>query len=333
MTHPSNPTQTSVPSRDGNASWIRVYSRESVVAAVLLATLLGLALFAPAFFEPPPLLSRLTAETPALIVALAMALVMICRQIDISVGSVFAVSAVLGGTLLAAKVPLLLAMPIVLLAGAAMGAVNGWLVTGLGLPSIVVTLATMVTWREALRLWQQGRFINLPDAVQWFGLSQTGGQVALIVASLSLATAMAWMMRNLAGGRQIHAVGSDAEAARLAGINPHRVTFGVFVLMGAMAALASMANLVQSPQVDPNSGTGMELKAIAAAVVGGVAVTGGRGRLVGVFLGLLLLATINPALTYLHVEAYWEKAIQGSVIILAIVMDRRAVLRTKTPQT
>ncbi len=132
---------------------------------------------------------------------------------------------------------------------------------------------------------------------------------------------MALAMRHLAAGRFVYAVGSDAEAARLAGIRPQLVTFGTFVLMGALTGLAAMMNVVQSPQVDPKSGTGLELKAIAAVVVGGVAISGGRGNLWGVFVGLLLLACINPALTHLHIEAYWEKAIQGAIILLAIVAD------------
>jgi len=92
-------------------------------------------------------------------------------------------------------------------------------------------------------------------------------------------------------------------------------------LLGAFVGLAAMMNVVQSPQVDPNSGAGLELKAIAAVVVGGVAISGGRGSLWGTCVGLLLLACVNPALTHLHVEAYWEKAMQGSVILLAVVAD------------
>src|SRR5204862_5021904 len=105
------------------------------------------------------------------------------------------------------------------------------------------------------------------------------------------------------------------------GIHPRVVTFMTFVLTGALTGLAAMMNIVQSPQVDPGSGTGLELKTIAAVVVGGVAISGGRGNLWGVFAGLLLLACISPALTHLHVEAYWEKAIQGAIILLAVVAD------------
>lgn len=297
------------------------YFREWSVAAALVVLLVLLAIFAPAFFQPEPLRSRLAAEAPALVVAIGMALVMITRQIDISVGSQFCVCSVVAGLLAAAKLPTFVIAFGSIAAGAAMGALNGALVARLALPSIVVTLATMVTWQEALRLWQQGRFINLPPGVQWFGLSQTGGQLALIGGAFVLLALGAAAMKHLAGGRFIHAVGSDAEAARLSGVAPSRVTFFVFVLLGALAGLGAVLNAVQSQQVDPKAGLGLELKVIAASVVGGVAVSGGRGNLWGVGAGLLLLASVNPALTYLHVEAVWERAIQGFVILLAVVAD------------
>ncbi len=297
------------------------YFRELTVGFALFALLLGLAVFAPAFFEAQPLLSRLTREAPTLVVACGMALVIIARQIDISVGSLFGVCGVCAGLLAAEKWPVALVVPAAIGIGALLGAVNGALVAGLRLPSIVVTLATMVIAREGLRWQRQGAFVNLPDGLQWFGLSQRAGQFMLIGLALVILAALAWAMRNLAAGRFIHATGSDAEAARLAGIRPQLTTFAVFVFMGALTGLAAMMNLVQSPQVDPKSGAGLELKAIAAAVVGGVAVSGGRGHLWGVFTGVLLLACINPALTYLHVEAYWEKAIQGAIILLAVVAD------------
>jgi rhamnose transport system permease protein len=99
------------------------------------------------------------------------------------------------------------------------------------------------------------------------------------------------------------------------------VTFSTFVLLGALTGIAAMMNIVQSPQVQPACGAGLELKVIAAVVVGGVAISGGRGNLWGVFVGLLLLACVSPALTHLHIEAYWEKAIQGAIILLAVVAD------------
>jgi len=295
--------------------------REWSVACALGVLLILLAVVAPAFFQSQPLLSLLTREAPTLVVACGMALVIICRQIDISVGSQFAVCSVCVGLLAARGNPLPVVFVASVATGALMGAVNGALVAGLRLPSIVVTLATMVTWREALRWQRQGEFVNLPEGLQWFGLSQVAGQWTLVAVSVALLILLAWAMKHLAAGRFVYAVGTDAEASRLAGIRPQLVTFATFVFMGALVGLAAMMNVVQSPQVDPKSGTGLELKTIAAVVVGGVAISGGRGNLWGVFAGLLLLACISPALTHLHVEPYWEKAIQGAIILLAVVAD------------
>ena len=300
---------------------MRRYFRELSIFAALGVLLGALAIFAPGFFQPQPLLSLATREAPTLVVACGMALVIIGRQIDISVGSQFSICSVCAGLFAAMHWPL----PVVLLAsigiGAAFGAFNGLLIASLGLPSIVVTLATMVAWREGLRWLRQGVWVDLPEKFQWFGLSQTAGQWTLICFALALLVTIALTMKHLAAGRFIYAVGSDAEAARLAGIRPRLVTFMTFVLMGALTGLAAVMNVTQSPQVDPNSGTGLELKTIAAVVVGGVAISGGRGNLWGVFAGLLLLAYVSPALTHLHIEPYWEKAIQGTIILLAVVAD------------
>ena len=297
------------------------YFREITVAAALCLLLLSLAVFAPHFFQSQPFVSRLTSQMPALVAAIGIALIIISRQIDISIGSQFSMCAIIAGVTAASGLPLGVAIAAAIGAGAMMGALNGVLVAYLKLPSIVVTLATMVTWQEALRLWQQGRLLSLPDGIQWFGLSQPVGQTVVISIAFILLIGAALAMKHLSAGRFIYAIGTDAEAARLAGIDPKRTTFGVFVLMGALAGLAAVLNLVQSPQVQPNCGDGLELKTIAAAVVGGVAISGGRGTLFGVLLGMLLLANVNPALTHFHQPPYWEKAIQGLVILLAVLAD------------
>jgi rhamnose transport system permease protein len=295
--------------------------REISVVTALLLLLVLLALFTPHFYDPQPLLSRLTAAAPRLVLACGVALVIIARQIDISIGSLFAVCGTFAGYAGAAgfswPVSLLTAMGL----GALGGAFNGAVIAGLRLPGIVVTLATMVTLREALRLKQQGVFINLPDHAQWFGLPMATGQFLVCSIAGALLLLLGFAMKYVAAGRFVYAVGSDAEAARLAGMRPRLTTFFVFVLMGTLTGLAAILNMVQSRQVDPNSGRGLELEAIAAAVVGGVAVNGGRGKLWGVFAGLLLLVCIGPALTYAGVKPHWEKAIQGAIILIAVVAD------------
>src|SRR5690242_20288595 len=217
---------------------LKRYFREISVALSLLLLLLALALFAPAFFARQPLLSRLTREAPSLVVACGLALVIICRHIDISVGSQFSVCSVSAGLLAASGWSLPLVLLASILVGALLGAFNGFFVAGLRLPSIVVTLATMVILREALRWVRQGQFVNLPENLQWFGLSQNSGQFLLIAIALVVLIALLFVMRYIAAGRFIYAVGSDAEAARLAGIHPQLVTFLVFVFTGALVGLA-----------------------------------------------------------------------------------------------
>jgi rhamnose transport system permease protein len=298
-------------------------SREVSVGVALGLLLLGLAIYAPSFYQPNPLLSLAAREAPALIVACGMALVIISRQIDISVGSQFAVCSVCAGLLLGLKWPLALVAPTSAALGVLLGTVNGVLVAGLRLPSIVVTLATMVTWREALRWQRQGQFVNLPGNTQWFGLTQTHGQAVIVLSALVVLVALALATKHLAVGRYVYAVGTNTEAARLAGLRPQLLTFGLFCLLGGITGAAAVLNALQSPQVDPKSGTGLELKTIAAVVVGGVAISGGRGNLWGVGLGLVLLACVSPALTHLHVQAYWERAIQGAIILVAVMMEGR----------
>jgi rhamnose transport system permease protein len=296
--------------------------REWSVAAALGLLLLLLALFAPNFFRPAQMLSTLSTAVPVLVVGGGMALIIICRQIDISVGSQFALCSVLLGLLVKGQVPLPVAALVAVTAGACLGACNGALVALLGLPSIVVTLATMVTWREALRWWQEGAFVqNLPDSFQWFGIGQARGQVLVLVLAAAVFVVLAAAMKHLSAGRYAYAVGSDAEAARLAGIPARGITFGAFVLLGALTGVAALLNAVRFADVDPKTGTGLELQAIAAAVVGGISISGGRGSLWGVLAGVLLLACIAPALVFLKLQPQWEKALQGCIILLAVAAD------------
>jgi len=298
------------------------YKRElsaSLAYAVLLAVV---GIIAPAFFSATNLRDLALNNAPVLLVSIGMTLVILVAQIDISVGSQFAVVTVAAGALAKAGVPIPLLLPLIVLIGAGMGTLNGLLIGTLRLPSIIVTLAMLVAWRDALRWTTGGEWVqNLPPNFQWFGLGQSLGQWVIVLGSLLVLVFFAWALRNLAAGRTIYAVGSDAEAARLAGIEPARVTFIVFGLMGALVGLAALLNAVRFSTVPSNAGSGLELKAIAAVVVGGTAITGGRGRLLGTFIGVALLGTIGPALTYAGINPFWEKAIQGAIILAALASD------------
>jgi rhamnose transport system permease protein len=180
----------------------------------------------------------------------------------------------------------------------------------------------MAIMQDALRLARQGAAVdNLPDGFQWFGQGQTTGKSIVVICAAIVFAAFVLGMWRLAAGRAVYAVGSDPEAARLAGIRPKRVVFWVFVLMGGLTAFAALLQAVRFAQVDTNSGLGLELSVIAAVVVGGTAVAGGRGRLLGSLFGVALLGTISAALIFLGGKPYWDKAIQGGIILLAVASD------------
>ena len=298
------------------------YKRELSASLAYAVLLVAVGIIAPAFFSATNLRDLALNNAPVLLISIGMTMVILVAQIDISVGSQFAVVTVAAGALAKAGVPIPLLLPLIVLIGAAMGMLNGLLIGTLRLPSIIVTLAMLVAWRDALRWTTGGEWVqNLPPNFQWFGLGQSLGQWVIVLGSLLVLAFFAWALRNLAAGRTIYAVGSDAEAARLAGIEPARVTFIVFVLMGALVGLAALLNAVRFSTVPSNAGLGLELKAIAAVVVGGTAITGGRGRLLGTFIGVALLGTIGPALTYVGINPFWEKAIQGAIILAALASD------------
>jgi len=298
------------------------YKRELSTALAYAALLTVVAIIAPSFFSGTNLRDLALNNVAVLLVAIGMTMVILIAQIDISVGSQFAIASVAAGWLAKVGIPLPLVLVLTVLIGAAMGALNGALIGTLRLPSIIVTLAMLVAWRDALRWTTGGEWVqNLPADFQWFGLGQSLGQWLIVVAAFVVLAFFAWTLRNLTAGRAVYAVGSDAEAARLAGIEPARVTFSIFVLMGALVGLAALLNAIRFSTVPSNAGVGLELKAIAAVVVGGTAITGGRGTLIGTLVGVALLGTIGTALTFVGINPFWEKAIQGAIIIAALASD------------
>src|SRR5438128_3400579 len=298
------------------------YRRELSLAIAILALSIALAILAPSFFSPQNLSDLLLANMPALIVALGMTLVVLAGQIDISVGSVFAICSVASGVLAKMGAPSWAAGIAACGIGAAFGGLNGALVAYLRIPSIVVTLAAMVALRDGLRWITEGAWVeDLPRDFQWFGLSQPASQAVTLAIAIALTAAAAWSLRNLAAGRAVYATGSNQDAARLLGIDTRRVTFSVFAITGGLAGCAALLNSIRFNQIPSNAGLGLELKVIAAVVVGGTAITGGRGSIAGTLLGVILLGAIGPALTFLGVSAYWERAIQGAIILAAVAID------------
>jgi len=291
-----------------------------LVALLLLAALMLAA--APEFFTAGNLRDMLLGNAPLLLVAAGMTFVIIVAQIDISVGSLFGVTALACGALAKHGCPLALLPVMTMMLGAALGSMNASLIAFAGVPSIVVTLATMVIWRESLRWVSGGAWIEgLPANFQWLGLGQSAGRLLIIALSLAIFLFLAWGSKYLWLARAVFATGSDREAARVAGVPVRKVVFWVFVLMGALTGLASFLNAVRFSDVPANSGLNLELKAIAAVVVGGTPITGGKGTLLGTLLGVALLGCLGPALVYLGINPFWEKAIQGAIILFTVPLE------------
>ena len=216
--------------------------------------------------------------------------------------------------------------------GAAVGSLNGALVAYAQIPSIVVTLAAMVALRDGLRWTTQGAWVeDLPGTFQWLGVSQQRFPFLVAACVGLLIVTVAWTMRNISAGRAVYATGSNAEGARLSGIDTALVRLSVFSAAGALTGLGALLNSVRFNQIPSNTGLGLEMKVVAAVVVGGAAITGGRGTFTGTILGVALLGAIGPALTFLGVSPQWERALQGAIILAAVSLDALRGRRSVRP--
>jgi len=302
--------------------------REITIGLVIVALYAVLAVAAPAFFTRENFGDLFLGNFPVLLVAIGTTIVILTGEIDISGGSMFAVCGVLAGAAAVAGLPLPVVAAIACGAGAGLGAINGALVAYAGLPSIVVTLATMVVLRDGLRWATQGAWIqNLPASFQWLGMSQAAFPMAAALLVAVVQIALSWSATRVAAFRRLYATGSDPQAARLAGIDTRLVKFTAFAAGGALTGLAALLNAVRFNQIPSNAGLGLEMKVVAAVIVGGAAVRGGRGTFTGTLLGVVLLGSVGPALVFLGITSYWERAIHGAIVLAAVAADAWRVRR------
>ncbi|TVT44545.1 ABC transporter permease [Amycolatopsis rhizosphaerae] len=266
------------------------------------------------------------------VLAVGQTIVMITRNIDLSVGSVLGLSAFAVGSLMQGNQSL--PVVLVLLAGLGVGAVcgllNGFLVRFGQVPALVVTLGTLYAYRGISYFWAGGKQITadeLPRQFLRFGNSTLLGLPWLVLIALIVLVAAAVVLRNYRAGRELYAIGSSPQAAELAGIKVGRNTIVAFLVSGALAGVAGVLFAARFGTIDAAAGTGYELNVVAAAVVGGVAVFGGSGTVWGAGLGALLLTVIGSALAVLDINQFWQQAIVGALILLAIGADRLVSVR------
>ncbi len=255
------------------------------------------------------------------VAAIGMTMIILCGHIDISIGAALGVCATVAGKLAVAGVPLAIVFPATILAGGIIGLVNGLLVAYGRIPAIVTTLGMASILKGSLILSTGGRWIyGLPPG---FAISRTAllGIPVPIFTLILFGIAFALWLKYSAKGRELYAVGGNAEAARLSGISERQVTIQVFIMNGLLVGLAAILYATNFTAIQSNVAPGFELTVITAAVIGGVSILGGTGNVVGALLGALLLQTIGTALVFLHIRAEWFLTVQGSLILLTILLD------------
>ena len=303
-------------------SWLTVLNQqESVLVLAFVLVIVGVTAINQGFIAPTNLVDILYNSSYIGVAAIGMTMVIICGHIDISVGAALGLCATVAGKLAVAGVPLGIVFAATILTGGVIGLVNGLLVAYCRIPAIVTTLGMASILKGGLILTTGGIWIyGLPPG---FGISR---QLILsvpvpICALIVFGIAFSLWLKYSAAGREIYAVGGNAEAARLSGLPVRRVTLGVFVLNGLLVGISAILYATNFTAIQSNVAPGFELTVITSAVIGGVSILGGTGTVVGALLGGILLQTIGTALVFLHIRAEWFLTVQGSLILLTILLD------------
>lgn len=301
-----------------------------LLALGLLITVTGI--LEPRFVSADSLRDLAVNAAIIAILAVGQTIVIVTRNIDLSVGSVLGLAAFMAGDVLSNNPGLSLPVVVALgmLLGAACGLLNGVLVTFGRVPALVVTLGTLYIFRGLAFLWTDGRQVNaetLPDSFLNIGTARVAGIPLLAIIALVVVAVVGQCLRDLRSGRELYAIGSNPDAARLAGVRIGRRVTSAFVISGALAGLAGVLFTARFGTVDATAGTGYELTVVAAAVVGGVAIFGGSGSVYGAALGAVLLTCITSSLIVLKVDAFWQQAAIGALLLLAVALDRLVGLR------
>ncbi|MDF0372241.1 ABC transporter permease [Streptomyces sp. KA12] len=309
-------------------------AREISIAGALVLLILGTYLANPLFLSDQGIKDLLLNASILVLLAVGQSAVVITRNIDLSVGSVVGLSAFACGTFVAGTDHGVLTVMLLGIAiGVVCGLVSGALVSFGGVPALVVTLGMLYVIQGVDYWWAQGEQISaseVPEAVLGLGSGSVLGVPYLPLIALVLLAATAYFLRSYRSGRELYAIGSSPEAARLAGIPIRRRVLAAYAFSGAVAGFAGALWLARFGTVVADNAHGWELTVVSAVVVGGVAITGGTGTVWGAALGALLLTTIGSVLVVLKVDSFWQGAITGALLLLAISVDRIVNLRMTT---
>jgi rhamnose transport system permease protein len=308
-------------------------ARETGILVALVLVIIAATVKNPGFlFSPDGFRDLLLTPSILLLVAVGQAIVIITRNVDLSVGSTLGLTAYLAGRLFidVPGIPILVVFVVGVLFGGLLGLVNGALIAFAKVPALVITLGTLYIYRGINVWWTGSDRINASDLPGGFLALGTKTLLAIpvltIIAVVVLIVA-GWYLRTQRPGRELYAIGSDPAAANLYGLKVTQRILVAFVVCGALAGLAGVLYAARYGTVNSQAGSGFELDAVGAAVIGGVAIFGGSGTVWGAAIGAYLLFTINRALPILGVQDFWQRAVVGALIIGAIVLDRVLALR------
>ncbi len=302
----------------------RLLAADSAAAAIaLVAVLVTFSLLNTRFLTLLNIDAIIVNASISAVTGLGMTLIIAMRSLDLSVGSIMGFASIIAAQLLAQNVPLGVVLVVGLASGCGLGLVNGLLITLLGLPSFIATLATfsMILGTELLITGGQ-TVIIYNSFLNELVVGNIGGFLPGAAVIAAVVFALVWMIfHRTPFGRHVAAIGGDMRAAVGAGINVRAVTLGAFVLVGLCAGLSGLMAGAQLQNVDSTIGMGAELTAIAVVVVGGTSLTGGRGNLLGTVCAALLLASIKAGLNIVNVSSLYEDLAFGGILIVALVVD------------
>lgn len=289
----------------------------------LVVVCVAMMIASPGFLSAANLENVLRQVSINAIIAVGMTCVILTGGIDLSAGSVMALSGTLAAGLMVAGVNAVAALAIGIAVGLGFGFLNGVFVALAGMPPIIVTLATMGIARGLALIYTGGYPIDgLPDWVAFFGSGKVLGIQAPVLIML-IVYASAWLLlEGMPFGRYVYAIGGNEQATRLTGVRVARVKLIVYTLAGLTSALAAIVLTGRLMSGQPNAGVGFELDAIAAVVMGGTSISGGRGAILGTLVGALLLGVLNNGLNMIGVNPYVQNVIKGGIILLAIYISR-----------
>ncbi len=317
-----------------NPLWHFLRYRETGISFFIILLVVAVTLRNPAFLTVNNLRDILLNISILVIVALAQTMVILTHGIDLSVSSMIGLVAMMVSFVVKQDpgISMVLAVGLALALGAVLGMFNGLVITFGKVPPIIATLGTLSIYRGLVFLYSNGTWVNsfeFPNSYKLLSKGTPLGLPNLVIFALTVAVIVFIFLNYSRTGRDIYAVGSNREAAEFSGIRTQRVIFLVYVLSGIACGLAAILWASRYEAAQTNTAQGFELQTVAAAVVGGVSISGGVGTVPGVLLGALLLGIIDNALTLIRISPFWELAVQGLLILIAVVTDNLILRRSQ----